>query len=177
MTGKRPGRGADQFPLRLPDGLRERIKMYADYKGRSMNAEILRVLEREFPEPWEMGGRVSKLMAMLEMLKAGASNDTNIEKFTGTVEETVEGIISGRVRGVDDEARKNIEHEWIRYQEDLVQYDHYNMSLDDVETRSLELTGKTEKFVWPDGTVGPERPKPVRGEEKPRDHDDPDFPE
>lgn len=33
--------GADQFPLRLPDGYRERIKAAAKANGRSMNAEML----------------------------------------------------------------------------------------------------------------------------------------
>lgn len=35
------GRGADQFPLRLPDGWRDKIKAWAAESGRSMNAEIL----------------------------------------------------------------------------------------------------------------------------------------
>lgn len=42
------GRGSDQFPLRLPDGLRDRIKAEADKNGRSMNAEIVARLE-DFP--------------------------------------------------------------------------------------------------------------------------------
>jgi plasmid stability protein len=35
-----PG-AADQFPLRLPDGMREAIKAEAKANGRSMNAEII----------------------------------------------------------------------------------------------------------------------------------------
>lgn len=40
------GRGSDQFPLRLPDGLRDQIKARADNNGRSMNAEIVDRLEK-----------------------------------------------------------------------------------------------------------------------------------
>ncbi|NGP18887.1 Arc family DNA-binding protein [Devosia chinhatensis] len=40
-----PSRGTDQFVLRFPEGMRERIKEQADQKGRSMNAEILTRLE------------------------------------------------------------------------------------------------------------------------------------
>ena len=36
MTDKKPGRGSDQFPLRLPPGMRDRIKQEADVNGRSM---------------------------------------------------------------------------------------------------------------------------------------------
>lgn len=51
MSDMKPGRGSDQFPLRLPEGMRERIKDRAEKNGRSMNAEILAVLEREYPAP------------------------------------------------------------------------------------------------------------------------------
>ncbi|MCT4333780.1 Arc family DNA-binding protein [Paracoccus sp. YLB-12] len=40
--------------LRLPDGLRERIKAKADDNGRSMNAEIVQLLEREYPAPTDV---------------------------------------------------------------------------------------------------------------------------
>ncbi len=40
----------DQFMLRLPDGLRDRVKDAAEKNGRSMNAEIVQLLEREYPE-------------------------------------------------------------------------------------------------------------------------------
>jgi predicted HicB family RNase H-like nuclease len=39
------GRGSDQFVLRLPEGMRERIKADADANNRSMNAEIVSRLE------------------------------------------------------------------------------------------------------------------------------------
>lgn len=42
---KKAGRGADQFPLRLPDGMRDAIKAAADASGRSMNVEIVSRLE------------------------------------------------------------------------------------------------------------------------------------
>lgn len=41
------GRGADQFVLRLPDGMRDRIKAEAEKSGRSMNAEIVARLDAE----------------------------------------------------------------------------------------------------------------------------------
>lgn len=41
---KPPGRGSDQFVVRLPDGMRDRIATIADQTGRSMNAVILEAL-------------------------------------------------------------------------------------------------------------------------------------
>lgn len=45
---KKPGRGSDQFPLRFPDGMRDRIKALADKNSRSMNAEIISLIADGF---------------------------------------------------------------------------------------------------------------------------------
>lgn len=45
------GRGAEQFTVRLPDGLRDRIKTAAEVNNRSMNAEIVFTLEEAYPAP------------------------------------------------------------------------------------------------------------------------------
>ena len=44
-------RESDRFMLRLPDGMRDRIKAAAEANNRSMNAEIVAALEKEYPEP------------------------------------------------------------------------------------------------------------------------------
>lgn len=44
------GRGADQFSLRFPEGLRERIKAIASTNRRSMNSEIVSILEDALSE-------------------------------------------------------------------------------------------------------------------------------
>jgi hypothetical protein len=46
--GDFPSAKQDQFVLRLPDGMRERIKDAAEGNGRSMNAEIVDRLEVSF---------------------------------------------------------------------------------------------------------------------------------
>jgi predicted HicB family RNase H-like nuclease len=51
---RRPGRGSDQFALRLPDGLRDRIKEAADQNRRSMNSEIVTILEMAVFDPLKM---------------------------------------------------------------------------------------------------------------------------
>ena len=38
---KKPAQTQDKYVLRLPDGMRERIKLAAEQSGRSMNAEIV----------------------------------------------------------------------------------------------------------------------------------------
>ncbi len=44
-------RESERFMLRLPDGMRDRIKAAAEANNRSMNAEIVAALTEKFPEP------------------------------------------------------------------------------------------------------------------------------
>ncbi|WP_273280953.1 Arc family DNA-binding protein [Pseudooceanicola atlanticus] len=45
------GRGAEQYTVRFPDGLRDRIRVAAELNGRSMNAEIVATLMEHYPQP------------------------------------------------------------------------------------------------------------------------------
>ncbi|MFC0246507.1 Arc family DNA-binding protein [Falsochrobactrum ovis] len=166
-----------QIKLRLPEALRDRIKAYADAHKRSMNAEIVRILEKEFPEALDMTGQIEKLVEMLEFLRDGKANDQNVGTMAAIIQETIEGIVTGRVRGVDETARSYIETEWQRYQEDLLKNNDFNTSLDEEEVRSLYHSGTTAKYVWPDGEIGPKEQKRERGAGAPKDYDDPDFPD
>lgn len=44
-----PSKQLDQFVVRLPDGMRDRIKHAAELNNRSMNAEIVATLEERYP--------------------------------------------------------------------------------------------------------------------------------
>lgn len=48
MTDETPAREQDKFVLRLPDGMRDRLKAAAEANKRSMNAEIITRLEGSF---------------------------------------------------------------------------------------------------------------------------------
>lgn len=45
-----PSQTQDKFVLRLPDGMRDRIKHAAEANNRSMNAEIVATLEEKYPD-------------------------------------------------------------------------------------------------------------------------------
>ncbi|UVC17575.1 Arc family DNA-binding protein [Mesorhizobium onobrychidis] len=150
---KYPSQLAERFQVRLPAGLRDRIKAYAERHGRSMNTEIVRVLEQEFPEQWPIDTRLNDLAEMMAILRAGTS-DPRIDEFVSKFEETVEGIVSGRVTGVDLETRESIMGMWQAYRsrEDEKNYEAAQDAMpeyDDEERRSLELTGRSEKFALP----------------------------
>lgn len=145
---KKPIQPQDKYVLRLPDGLRDRIKAYAEAHGRSMNTEIVRVLEREFPEPWTLDARVHQLLGALQILKAAGGTKDLVDGLLADVAETLEGVASGRVTDVDEKTRKQIERgiELWRSDENEAYRNHFEMSLDDEEIESLNRTGRIEKF-------------------------------
>jgi hypothetical protein len=154
------GRGADQYMLRLPDGLRDRIKSYAERQGTSINSEIVRILEREFPEQWPISRRLEELAESLSVLAAGKT-DPRVQGFLASIEETVTGIITGRVTGVDAETRDSIEEVWQEYRnrEAEAEADAYEEpDYNEEERRALEIVGRPEKYAVP----LPEKADPTR---------------
>ncbi|MDW9370046.1 Arc family DNA-binding protein [Sinorhizobium meliloti] len=147
---KYPSELAERFQIRLPAGLRDRIKAYAERHGRSMNTEIVRVLEREFPAPWTIAGRVGELIDMLQALKAGATEE-NVELLATELRETIEGMMSGRVQGVDDVMRERIRafYEDMRLREAEDAVDLQNMEYDEEELLTMERIGRPEKYAEP----------------------------
>lgn len=52
----RHSRGSSQFMIRMPDGLRDRIKTSAELNHRSMNSEIVMHLENALPSQQQPKG-------------------------------------------------------------------------------------------------------------------------
>ncbi|WP_108259275.1 Arc family DNA-binding protein [Mangrovicoccus ximenensis] len=59
MTERKP-QTQDKFIVRLPDGMRDRIKAAADANGRSMNAEVVATLEEAYPAPVSLDDIVAR---------------------------------------------------------------------------------------------------------------------
>ncbi|MEZ0002047.1 Arc family DNA-binding protein [Sinorhizobium fredii] len=158
------GRGADQYMLRFPDGLRDRIKAYAERVGTSINSEIVRVLEREFPEQWPVDDRLEELGEMLSVLSAG-KDDPRLDEFVQKFEETVEGIVSGRVTGVDPFVRDAVDGMWHSYktrksEAALEEEQDAQMDYTEEELEAHRVTGRFEKYAVPP----PQTPDPFRDE-------------
>lgn len=49
MSDQHPSRELDKVIIRLPDGMKERIRRVATEHGRSVNAELVMLLERTYP--------------------------------------------------------------------------------------------------------------------------------
>lgn len=70
------GRNSDQFALRLPDGLRDRIKSAAEANSRSMNSEIVSTLLKAYPEI-----DTGVLVDLMELLFIAANDEPNAEQL------------------------------------------------------------------------------------------------
>jgi plasmid stability protein len=75
-----PSQSQDKFIVRLPDGMRERIKAEAEANNRSMNAEIVARLDASFErdartQPDLLVSIDAKLGTLLERLEGVGSGD------------------------------------------------------------------------------------------------------
>ena len=70
---KFPSDATDRFQLRLPDGLRARIARAAKDNGRSMNSEIVSILEAHYPEPPTMEEINAELRLLTRTIKSPMS--------------------------------------------------------------------------------------------------------
>lgn len=100
----KPGRGSDQFPLRLPPGMRDQIKRAAEESGRSMNSEILDVLREYFPEEpsvEELVDEIDHTLALLRDIQAHSKSGdvTRSNKFLSVI---------GRLSAANDELWKSV---------------------------------------------------------------------
>ena len=73
-----------------------------------MNAVIVRVLEKEFPDPWPLDVRVKDLLDLLGALRKVRGYEGVIDPLTGEILETIEGIASGRVPDLDEATRNMV---------------------------------------------------------------------
>ncbi|WP_315855513.1 Arc family DNA-binding protein [Rhizobium leguminosarum] len=96
------GRGSDQFPLRLPDGLRDRIKVAAERGGRSMNTEIVRALELAFPKPVSLKDRLELLPDLFSAVRKLQGYDGALDVIIDATVSAMEAGAAGRDPTLDD---------------------------------------------------------------------------
>lgn len=113
-----------QMKLRIPRDLRERIKESARLRNRSMNAEIVRALRKEFPEPWDLDVQITYLLDLFGALQKVRGDAGAIEGLFATVLETVQGIADGRVPDLDAESRRRVKEALDEFNERVTEDQH-----------------------------------------------------
>lgn len=69
----------DRYMLRMPDGMRDRIKTAAENNNRSMNAEIVATLEEKYPAPKPESYRLARLQAIIDLFDDFVTKDMSLE--------------------------------------------------------------------------------------------------
>lgn len=64
------GRGSEQFMLRMPDGMRDRIRAAAEANGRSMNGEVIKTLEQAYPGNKEINQTAAEIVRLADALRS-----------------------------------------------------------------------------------------------------------
>ncbi|MHA6641317.1 Arc family DNA-binding protein [Mesorhizobium sp. A623] len=81
----------DQFLVRLPDGMRERIKAKADRADMSMNEAIVWCLEQFFPAPQTFDQKIDELVKKVALLK-GDDSSAAIDDLIGGIDATLDQL-------------------------------------------------------------------------------------
>lgn len=89
--GDFPSAKQDQFVVRFPDGMRDRLKESAEAAGRSMNAEIVACLDEIEPLRAKVAHREEQLsISQMELRKARRERDNlraDVENWKNLVDE------------------------------------------------------------------------------------------
>lgn len=96
---KAPSRSQDQFIVRLPDGMRDRIKAAAEANRRSMNAEIVAALEDKFPNDVDLAGVAYALTSLSLALYDEKLDRDALRRWVNEAEEDLESFKKRLVRG------------------------------------------------------------------------------
>lgn len=100
-------RGSDQFVVRLPDGMRDRIKAAADKNGRSMNAEIVATLDIHFPEPFSFEKRMEDLLLLTRALHEMPGTPA-VDALIEEMEKAVKAISQGQANEFSEQVRERV---------------------------------------------------------------------
>ena len=95
MAQNSPSRHQDQFVLRLPGGMRERIAELAETNNRSMNSEIVAILEKALIP--NLSGRLQKLLEQVKSARSWPLPPSKVAELIGEQNaKTLEDAFAGR---------------------------------------------------------------------------------
>lgn len=90
--------------LRLPDGMRDRIKAVADANNRSMNAEIVATLEDRYPSPFSPEETQKMIPAAIFMFGEGRMKAAGLPPETTTqVKDLMKRVLRAELGDEDPE--------------------------------------------------------------------------
>ncbi len=92
-------RNQDQFLVRLPEGMQDRIKATPERAGMSMNEAIVWCLDLHFPAPATLEQKVHELAEMVALLKRGSGLEQEIDGIIGELDSVLRDVASDKIKG------------------------------------------------------------------------------
>lgn len=150
---KYPSQLAERFQIRMPEGLRDEIRISADLNGRSMNAEIIHRLKNPYQDrgndepwvsiPWEVYHRltveaqlhgVSENERVIQILQKAQDENPDYAKLLDKVSDLIVEI-SDLVED-KDKLRERLEKDFILYYGKVIQINQFiELLLSDAKTK------------------------------------------
>lgn len=93
MVQPRAGQGAVQIALRLPADLRDRVRAAAEEAGRSVNSEIVRVLEEQFPADLSKDPFIKDLMNYVASAPDREAMEARLKEANGKLRKSRFGMM------------------------------------------------------------------------------------
>ncbi|EPN2807554.1 Arc family DNA-binding protein [Serratia marcescens] len=107
---EKPVRDYDKFMLRMPDGMRDMIARMAKQDGRSMNSEILALLELAIKVCCEFGPEDGPVVQQFQnRLNAIDQKQNKIEQSVTLSNEEMSKLVRGISKGVIEQITKDFD--------------------------------------------------------------------
>ncbi len=132
MSEKSLVRDQDKFMLRLPEGMRERIKYKAQRAGMSMNEAIVWCLEKHFPATTTIEAKLDELAELVSILKGDNTYD-GVDRLISEVRKTITEVGADRVKASPDfeELVTKRYEQWQEWEAERINEDAYDPFNDD----------------------------------------------
>ena len=107
----------DQYLLRMPERLRDRIQAHADQNGRSLNSEIVRALELAFPKPLSVATRISEVGRLLSAFRKVQGFETAIDVVSKEIADVMSLAVDGRDPTLDEASIEELQKALVEWNE------------------------------------------------------------
>lgn len=97
MAKKQLVKDQDKFIVRLPPGMRDRIKVQSERMGISMNEAVVHCLEDYFPRSSSFEERVDHLAELVAALKDGSDLEDRIDDIAHEIDRTLTDVYNEKV--------------------------------------------------------------------------------
>jgi len=121
--GDFPSSKQDQFVLRFPDGMRDKIKHAAAENGRSMNAEVVDRLERSFrPDARSLSDLLAAEFKASDKETVPLDEGSFLDRLTSRIERTTQKVMEKTALEMAESLRRN-DHALLTVLEEIYEKD------------------------------------------------------